>query len=118
MAALRWWSSLTASALLLGLVLPAGCAGGGGGGGNKPKAEESLDPYPETPTDEDIRHLLSRTQFASTEAEVQAVRAAGITNYVQQMIAFTPNPALETQATAATMVDPNLPSGTEVAQYY
>ena len=88
-----------ALAFLLTVAVTAGCGGGGGGGGG-PNVAESLDPVTNPLTDDDIRHFLSRTQFASSEAGVQAVRAAGLEGYIDQMLVFQVGTGLETAAIA------------------
>lgn len=122
MTALRWWSSGTLGALLLALLLPVGCSGGGGGGGKGKggnKKAESLDPVDTTQiTDEDIRHFLSRTQLGAVDSEVAVVRSMGLTAYVQNMLAITPNPTLEAAAETATIANPQVPNGTELARYH
>jgi uncharacterized protein (DUF1800 family) len=65
-------------------------------------------------SDDDIRFFLARTQFGPTQAAFDAVKAQGLSAYVDQMLTFAPNAALEQAADAYLLNendDPALPGG-------
>jgi uncharacterized protein (DUF1800 family) len=63
-------------------------------------------------TDDDVRHLLSRTHFGGSDADFAAVLAAGVPAYVTSMMTFPASSAVETAADAL-LVNATDPPGLE-----
>jgi uncharacterized protein (DUF1800 family) len=68
-------------------------------------------------TDADVRHFMARTQFGGNEATRQAIVAAGIPAFVDGMLAFTTDAALEAEA-AGEIADQNFPLAQELARWW
>ncbi|MCZ6689631.1 MAG: DUF1800 family protein [Planctomycetota bacterium] len=117
-----WWPR-AALAALLSVAVAAGCGGGGGGGSKGSSDSESLDPKTSALTDDDIRHFLSRTRFASNEIELANVKAAGLDSYVDAMLIFQTSTAVENQALNEVALinpsfDPNFPNRNDLRYYW
>jgi uncharacterized protein (DUF1800 family) len=76
-------------------------------------------------SDDDIRFFLGRTRFGATEAEFDAVKAAGIPATVDAMVEFGDTTALEQQAFGLLVNDSDpvgleggFPSHAQVARYW
>lgn len=93
-----------------GCALLAGCSGGGSAsvsGGDPLPAQASY-------SDDDIDHLLLRTQFGIAPAAQAAARSAGVPAYLESMLAFpTDGGSAVEQAAFAYLVDPADPVGLE-----
>lgn len=114
--------SLTVSTLALLSLAPAGCGGGDGGGGGGDSFVEPpfTNPLPEqaTFTDDDIRHLLSRTQFGVTTTEFNLCKSQGVLTYIDNMARFPTSTQGYENGAVAQVVDWKKPSYSEVVYYW
>ncbi len=106
------------------LTLPA-CGGGGGGGsddgGGSPPAP--ADPAtvltPKATFDAaDVAHLLTRTRFGLTAADLAAVAAQGVPAFVDAMLVFDPADPAGAAATASEVADPQFPQEHELVRWW
>ena len=76
-------------------------------------------------TDDDIRYFMGRTQFGGSAAMFTSIQAVGIPAFVDQMVTFSANPALDAEADALLVnaTDPaglegKFPNFNQLAQYW
>lgn len=100
------------------------CGGGGGagvgdGGGGTPGPDPAtvLTPKASFSTD-DVGHLLQRTRFGVTPADLSAVQQQGVPSFVDSMLVFTPGSQVETDATASEILDTEFPEPHELARWW
>jgi len=72
--------------------------------------ETSLDPLPGPYSDDDIRHLLVRTQWGASPAAFEAARKQGVAGYVKGAVSFPNTSAVEKDADAL-LVNEDDPKG-------
>ena len=63
-------------------------------------------------------YFLKRTHFAFRPSELQRLNQMGYEAYLDWMLSLETDPALEAQALAATVADPDYPSTTEIARWW
>jgi uncharacterized protein (DUF1800 family) len=68
-------------------------------------------------TADDVGHLLSRTRFAPSPADVAAVQQMGVPSFVNQMLVMGVDTPTE-QAAMAEFEDPAFPSQEEIARWW
>lgn len=111
---------MTASLLALMSLAPTGCSSGGDDGSDGGFVEPPFtNPLPEQSTfsDDDIRHLLSRTHFGVRESDFNYVQGKGVQAYIDEMTLFPWKPSYETAADAV-IVDPLRPSQSELSRWW
>jgi hypothetical protein len=104
-------------AFLLGLLLAA-CDGGGGLVATTTADERNLSPVETASlTDDDLIHFLKRTHFGFNPTDLEKLKQMGFDAYLEWMLDLKPNYALEQDAKAATVQDPDFPNLNELAQW-
>lgn len=102
-------------------VVLTGCGGGGSGGGQAPippdAAATSLTAKASFSSD-DVGHLLGRTRFGSTAADLAAIAQQGVPAFVDAMLALPQGTPLEAQVTAEEIEDPAFPQEHELVRWW
>ena len=82
------------AAVALGLAMTlAACGGGGGGGGSNGGGGNPLPPPPPAPaplTDAEAARFLTQATFGATDADINAVKASGISAWITQQEDLAP----------------------------
>jgi uncharacterized protein (DUF1800 family) len=105
-------------AAVASLVL-VGCGGGGGGGGSVPPDQAATSLAAKGSFDaDDVAHLLNRTRFGPTSADLAAVQQQGVPAFVDAMLVLPQGTALETQVTADEIEDPAFPQEHELVRWW
>ena len=111
-------------ALVLSGVLTA-CGGGGGTGGGSVGGGDPPPPPPDpatlltaktTFTADDVSHLLDRTRFGPTAADLAAVAKQGVPAFIAAMLVLEKDTPLEMQATTAEVKDTDFPEEQELVR--
>jgi uncharacterized protein (DUF1800 family) len=109
-------------ALAMALV---GCGGGGGsggtgdpgGGGGGPDPGLSLAAKGAFSAD-DVGHLLNRTRFSPTAADLARVQAMGVPAFIDAMLVLPAGSAVETAATTSEIGDTAFPEEHELVRWW
>lgn len=111
---------LTLSAFGLLSLAPAGCGGGDEGGGGGFVEPPFTNPLPEQATfsDDDIRHLLNRTQFGVTTSEFNRAKSGGVLAFIDSITRFPSGTKSWESGAASQIVDPLKPSTSEIVRWW
>jgi uncharacterized protein (DUF1800 family) len=89
------------STLVTAALLVAACGGGGDASASTPNAEaQSLAPLDRPLADDEIRHLLRRTTFGASQAEVDRVRQLGLDAWLEEQFVMAVDTPVERAAEA------------------
>jgi uncharacterized protein (DUF1800 family) len=103
---------------LCGLLLQA-CGGGGGEASTSSGGGEATSLAAKAAfTSDDIGHLLNRTRFGLTAADLAAVAQQGVPAFVDAMLALPSGTALEAQVTTEEIEDPAFPQEHELVRWW
>ncbi len=77
------------------------------------RTQSGLNPYTGTWTNNEIQHLLKRTMFGSTKADIDYFKTKSVSQAVDELLNPTtsiPSPPVN-DYTSATIIDPTVPAG-------
>jgi hypothetical protein len=106
------------AAIALGACGGGGGSGGGGdGGGGGPDPALSLAAKSSFSAD-DVGHLLGRTRFGVTAADLAAVQSLGVPAFIDGMLVLPQGTAVEAAATTSEIADPAFPEEHELVRWW